>query len=192
MIRDNFAYSRSGISEVVVHGHLGPVDEDAQPLAMVEKGAQRPGLARMVRQGGQFRFGLREQALDRLVQLARRRPERRRLTFAAGVVQFKPLPVQAVDRRDPPDPSLAPFLQPRLARRSLDKIAALMTPTVSENRLVPEKANEALVRAVAVADDDRAGQSFGEQLERCLGAAARVDMEASRVAADRGPQPGAA
>ena len=43
--------TQGSLGFVVVQGHLRLVDEDAQPLAMVEKGAQRPGLACMVGQG---------------------------------------------------------------------------------------------------------------------------------------------
>ena len=69
------------LAAVVVHGHERLVDEDAQPLAVVEKRAQRLGPARPVRQSGQFRFGGCEQLVDRLLR-ARRAPHR---TPASGV-----------------------------------------------------------------------------------------------------------
>ena len=59
----------------------------------------------LVRQGGQLPFGVREQAVDRLLQLALRRVELRRLAFEPGVVMPQPRLVQPVDRRDPLDPS---------------------------------------------------------------------------------------
>ena len=132
---------------------------------MVEKRAQRLTFGRALRQSGQLRLGVRKQAVERLLQFTRRRPERRRLTLAAGIVMFQPLPVQSEDFCDPPDPSLAPLRELFLAGGGLDVIATLMAPAVSQNRDVSEKANEALIRSVAIADDDRAGTSFGEQLE---------------------------
>ncbi len=66
------------------------VDEDAQPLTMVEKRAQRLAFARVLRQSGQLRPSVRKQAVERLLQRTRRLPERRRLTFVAGVVMLKP------------------------------------------------------------------------------------------------------
>ena len=69
------------LAAVVVHGHEWLVDEDAQPLAVVEKRAQRFGPARPVRQSGQFRFGGCEQLVDLLLQPGVRDVERRRLSF---------------------------------------------------------------------------------------------------------------
>ena len=86
----------------------------------------------------------------------------------------------------------APFLDSTLAGRALDKIAAHMGPTECKGHLALAKASESLVGAIAVADDDRVEEAFGEQLLRRLGAARGVDMERDRVIADRGPQPGAA
>ena len=100
--------------------------------------------------------------------------------------------VQAIDPGDPLDPSRAPVRQIHLAGRAVDKIPAHVGPTERKDHQPPEKAHQPLVGAVAVADDDRAEESFAEQLVRRLGAAARIDMEADRVAADRGPQPGPA
>ncbi len=37
MIRDNRAYSVNGISAIIVHRHLRTVEEDAQPIAMIDK-----------------------------------------------------------------------------------------------------------------------------------------------------------
>ena len=121
-----------------------------------------------------------------------RRVERRRLALDHGVVMSQPRLVQAVDRRDPLDPSLAPVRQSHLAGRALDKIAAHMGPTECKGHLALAKASESLVSTVAVADDNRVEESVAEQLLRRLGAARRVDMERDRITADRGPQPGAA
>ena len=65
-------------------------------------------LARLVRQAGEFPRGLREQAVERLLQCALRCVERRRLALDPGVVMLQPRLVQAVERRDQLDPSLAP------------------------------------------------------------------------------------
>ena len=159
---------------------------------MVQQRAQRPALARLVRQADQLPGGLREQAVERLLQRALRRVERRRLALATGVVMLQPRPVQAVDRSDPLDPSLAPARQSHLAGRALDKIAAHMGPTECKGHFALAKASESLVGAIAVADDDRVEESVAEQLLRRLGAARGVDMERDRVIADRDPQPGAA
>ena len=86
----------------------------------------------------------------------------------------------------------APFLDSTLAGRALDKIAAHMGPTECKGHFALAKASESLVGAIAVADDDRVEEAFGEQLLRRLGAARGVDMERDRVIADRDPQPGAA
>ena len=99
---------------------------------------------------------------------------------------------QPVDLRDPLDPSPAPARQSHLAGRALDKIAAHMGPAECKGHLALAKAGEPLVGAIAVADDDRVEEAFGEQLERRLGAARSIDMERDRVIADRGPQPGPA
>ena len=149
-------------------------------------------LARLVRQAGEFPRGLREQAVERLLQCALRCVERRRLALDPGVVMLQPRLVQAVERRDQLDPSLAPLRQFHLAGRALDKIPAHVGPAERKDHQPPEKTHQPLVCAVAVADDDRVGEGLGEQLVRRLGAARGVDMEADRVAADRGPQPGPA
>ena len=159
---------------------------------MVQQRAQRPALARLVRQADQLPGGLREQAVERLLQRALRRVERRRLALDHGVVMSQPRLVQAVDRRDPLDPSLAPVRQSHLAGRALDKIAAHMGPTECKGHFALAKASESLVGAIAIADDDRVEESVAEQLLRRLGAARGVDMERDRVIADRDPQPGAA
>ena len=91
--------------------------------------------------------GLREQAVERLLQRALRRVERRRLALDHGVVMSQPRLVQAVDRRDPLDPSLAPVRQSHLAGRALDKIAAHMGPTECKGHLALAKASESLVGA---------------------------------------------
>ena len=87
-----------------------------------------------------------------------------------GVVVLQPRVVQPVDRRDALDPSLAPVRQSHLAGRALDKIAAHMGPTECKGHLALAKASESLVGAIAVADDDRVEEAFGEQLLRRLGA----------------------
>ena len=89
-------------------------------------------------------------------------------------------------------PSSPIGLYVHLAGRAVDKIPAHVAPAPCEGHQPSEKARQPLVGAVAVADDDRAEESFAEQLVRRLGAAARIDMEADCVAADRGPQPGPA
>ena len=61
---------------IVIQRHLRAVDEHAQPFAMVQQRAQRPALARLVRQADQLPGGLREQAVERLLQRALRRVER--------------------------------------------------------------------------------------------------------------------
>ena len=86
------------------------------------------GPARPVRQAGQFRFGVCEQLVGRLFQLALRRVERWRLFLAAGVVMPQPGLVQLVDRRDSFDPLLAPVRQPCLTGRTVDEVAALVRP----------------------------------------------------------------
>ena len=63
----------------------------------------------------------------------------------------QPRLVQAVDRRDPLDPSLAPVRQSHLAGRALDKIAAHMGPTECKGHLALAKASESLVGAIAIA-----------------------------------------
>ena len=130
MIRDNIAYSRSGISDVVVHGDEGLVEEDAQPLAMLEQSAQRLGLARTVRQAGQLRFGVHEQALDGGLQGSLRRVEGRRLALecASRVVMVQPLLVQPVDTRDPLDPAIAPGTEPGMADHAPEEVAPLVDP----------------------------------------------------------------
>ena len=65
--------------------------------------------------------GLREQAVERLLQCALRCVERRRLALDPGVVMLQPRLV-AVERSDQFDPSLAPLRQFHLAGRALDKI----------------------------------------------------------------------
>ena len=96
---------------------------------MVDERAQGLALARLVGQAGELPLGLREQAVERLLQRALCRVERRRLALKPGAVMLQPRLVQAVDRRDPLDPSPAPFRQADLAGRALDKIAPLMRPT---------------------------------------------------------------
>ena len=49
-------------------------------------------LARLLRQAGKLPFGLREQAVERLLQRALRRVERRRLALDPGVVMSLSLP----------------------------------------------------------------------------------------------------
>ena len=120
--------AQDSLGRVVGKGHMRPVDEDAQPLAMVDERAQRPGFARVARQGCQFRLGVGEQVVERLLQFARALPERRLLAFAAGVVMFQPRLVQPEDPGDPLDPCLAPLRQPFLAGRAVDKIAARVAP----------------------------------------------------------------
>ncbi len=104
----------------------------------------------------------------------------------------QPRLVQAVDRCDPLDPSFAPFRQPHLAGRAVDKIPPHVAPAPREGHQAAEQARQLLVCAVAVADDDRVEEGLGEQLLRRLGTAARIDMEVDCVTADRGPEPGPA
>ncbi len=96
---------------------------------MVQQRAQRLALARLRRQGRQFPCGLREQVLERLLQGGLRRVERRVLPFENGVVMRQARLVQAIDQRNPLDPSLTPRRQPLLAGGAVDIIAALMRPT---------------------------------------------------------------
>ena len=77
---------------------------------MIEERAQRLALAGLVRQGGEFTLGLREQGVDRPIQRGLHRVERRRLMLEAGVVVAEPRAVQPVDFRDPLDPSFAPLV----------------------------------------------------------------------------------
>ena len=108
------------------------VDEDAQPFAVVEQRAQRLCPTVLVRQAGQFRLGVREQALDCLPELALRRVEGPCPAFESGVVMLQPFVVQPVDRRDPLDPSFAPMRQRLLAGRALDEVAPLVSPAPAE------------------------------------------------------------
>ena len=82
----------------------------------------------LVRQAGQLRLGVREQALDRLGELALCRVEGPCLALEGGVVMLQPVVVQVVDERDLLDPFLAPFGQRHLAGRALDEVASLMCP----------------------------------------------------------------
>ena len=68
---------------------------------MIHQRAQRLALARLVGQAGELLFGLREQAVERLLQPALRRIERWRLALKAGVVMLQTRLVQAVDSSTP-------------------------------------------------------------------------------------------
>ena len=140
MIGDNTGYSRSGITGVVVHRDLGIVDEDTQPFAVVEQRVQRLCPTVLVRQAGQLRLGVREQAFDRLGELAPCRVEGPCLALEGGVVMLQPVVVQVVDERDPLDPFLAPFGQRHLAGRALDEVASLMCP--ASDRASPGKEDD--------------------------------------------------
>ena len=148
---------------------------------MIHQRAQRLALARLVGQAGELLFGLREQAVERLLQPALRRIERWRLALKAGVVMLQTRLVQAVEHRDLLDPSLAPLRQAHLAGRALDKVAPLMAPAERKGHQPLAKASEPLVSTVAVADDNRVEEGFAEQLLRRLGAARRVDMEEGSI-----------
>ena len=91
-----------------------------------------------------FPRGLREQAVERLLQCALRCVERRRLALDPGVVMLQPRLVQAVERRDQLDPSLAPLRQFHLAGRALDKIPAHVGPTERKDHQPPEKTHQPL------------------------------------------------
>ena len=104
-------------------------------------------LARLGRQGGKLPFGVREQAVDRLLQLALRRVELRRLAFEPWVVLLEPRLVQPVDRCDPLDPFPAPLRQLRLAGRTLDEVAPLVHPAPAQNHLAVELARHLSVAA---------------------------------------------
>ena len=94
---------------------------------MVQQRAQRPALARRVRQAGQLPFAAsanRPSSASFSAPCAASNAGVWRL-IVTGVVMSQPRLVQAVDRRDPLDPSLAPVRQSHLAGRALDKIAAL-------------------------------------------------------------------
>lgn len=80
--------TQDSLGKIVRRGHVRLADEDAQSLAMFRQGAQRLAFARGVRQGGQLRFGVGEQALDRLFQIALRRVERRCLRFEPKAVRW--------------------------------------------------------------------------------------------------------
>ena len=112
--------SEHPFGEIVVHRHQRAVDEDAQPLAMVDERAQGLALARLVGQAGELPFGLREQAVERLLQRALCRVERR-VWRSSPAVMLQPRLVQAVDRRDPLDPSPAPFRQAEPAAHSIHR-----------------------------------------------------------------------
>ena len=45
---------KKSFGAIVIQRHLRAVDEHAQPFAMVQQRAQRPALARLVRQAGQL------------------------------------------------------------------------------------------------------------------------------------------
>ena len=118
--------------------------------------------------------------------------KRRALPFTAGVVMDQARLVQAIDQRNPLDPSPAPMRQPHFAGRAVDKITALMRPAPAKDHGAVEFARHLLVGAVVVADDGRMVDGRAEQRLRDLRAARGVDVEVDRVIADRGPQPGAA
>ncbi len=128
------------------------VDEDAQARAVVHQRAQRLGPERFRRQAGQLRLGVGEQPVDRLLQRALRRIERRGLVFETGVVMLQPRPVQPVDLRDPLDPSLAPAGEPHMAGSAVDEGSALVRPTPLQSHLATELAGQPLVGRQAVAD----------------------------------------
>ena len=94
---------------------------------------------------------------------------------------LQPRLVQAVDRRDPLDPTLAPLRQPHLAGSALDKVSPLVAPAPCKGYLAPAKALQLLVGAITVADDDRVEDGLGEQLLRRLGTAARIYVESARL-----------
>ena len=108
--------SEHPFGEIVVIGTSGRSTKTLSPSRWFDERAQGLALARLVGQAGELPFGLREQAVERLLQRALRRVERRRLALKPGAVMLQPRLVQAVDRRDPLDPSPAPFRQADLAR----------------------------------------------------------------------------
>ena len=68
--------------EIVIQRHLGPVGEDAQPLAMIHQRVAAPVPSRAWSgRPARLLFGLREQAVERLLQPALRRIERWRLAL---------------------------------------------------------------------------------------------------------------
>ena len=81
-IMDGVAHLRAHqglVAEVVI-----AVDGHAQSLAVVHERRQRLGLAGIVRQGGEFEFGLREQDVDRSLQRGLRRVRPRLFPIRAG------------------------------------------------------------------------------------------------------------
>ena len=166
-------------------------DEHAQPLAVVDQRAQRPGFAGIVRQPGEFPPGAREHVVERRPERVLRRVERGALTLGPGVVAGQPRLVEAVDGGDPLEPCPAPAGEVGLPGGALDEVASLMAPTVLQDHQAAEQARQLPVGAVAVADQHRAGPEFPEQGPRRLRAAARVDVEVHGIVADGDPQPGA-
>ncbi len=100
-----------------------------------------------------------------------RRVERRALPFDPWVVTGQARLVQAIEQRNPLDPSPAPPRQPHLTGGAVDEIPAYVDPTPCEGYQTPGNARQLLVGAVAVADDDRMSAGRGEQLLRDLCAA---------------------
>ena len=133
------------LGEVVVERHPGPVEEDAQPLAVVEEGAQRPSLPRFRRQAGELALCGREQAAERLAQRVVRRLEGRPLALEDGVVEFQPRLVQAVEGGDPPEPLPAPAGQTGVPGRAPDEVPAHVRPAERESLGVVVRALEAFV-----------------------------------------------
>ena len=192
MIRDNIAYSRSGISDVVVHRHLRLVDEHAQPLAVIDQRAQRLGPARGVRQPCQLRLGVGEQAGERRFQRALRRVELPRLCLANRGVMRQTCIVEPVELRDALDPSLAPAPEPDMAGGTVEEGTSLVRPAPAQHHLAVELVRQALVGREAVAHQEQNAGGGAEQLHRDRGAARRVDVVVDRIVAERGPQPSAA
>ena len=109
------------------------VDEHGQPLAVVDRRAQRLGFAGIVRQPGEFPPGAREHVVERRPERILRRVERGALALDPGVVAGQPRRVEAVDRGDPFEPCLAPAGEVDLPGGALDEVPALMGPTVLQD-----------------------------------------------------------
>ena len=116
--------------------HLRAVDEHAQPFAMASAASAAPCPGAPGRAGRPTPGrppSNRPSSASFNAPCAASNAER--LALDHGVVMSQPRLVQAVDRRDPLDPSLAPVRQSHLAGRALDKIAAHMGPTECKGHL---------------------------------------------------------
>ena len=124
------------LGQVVVHGHVGPVDEHAEPVAMPQQRVER--LRAPVRAGRPRKFLLREgeQPVHGTLQSTMCNPELSRLLLHPQfrVVVLQPDPVQVENPPEPVQPAVLPFLQGDIAGRSLDEFAPNMRPAPGQDQ----------------------------------------------------------